>query len=61
MDVNLHKLLSSSLDEGEWLATHSSHFTLGSFWYPLDRKLRGNKSQSGHDGKKVNTNIPARV
>jgi hypothetical protein len=41
-----------ALEGGEWSASHPSHaLPLGKVpWYPLDRKLDGSQSQSGHRG-----------
>jgi len=45
--------LTSALDGGEWSASHPGHFTPQgkSPWYPLDGKLGGPQSRSGHGGE----------
>jgi hypothetical protein len=40
MEVELHTLVTLTLDSGEWSASHPGHFTPRekSSWYPLYRK-----------------------
>jgi len=45
-------ILTLALVRGEWLTSHSSCFIPGKEpWYPLNRKLGGPQSQSGHFGE----------
>jgi hypothetical protein len=54
--VQLHVILNSVLDIGEWSASWPSHFTMGKEqWYPLERRLGGPQSQSGHGSKEKNS------
>jgi hypothetical protein len=48
-----YSYLTSALDGGEWSASHPSRalYPQGKDpWYPLDRRLGGPQSQSGHRG-----------
>jgi hypothetical protein len=48
VEVQLHAFLTSALDGGEW----SPLYPQGkSPWFPLDRRLSGLQSCSGHSGK----------
>jgi hypothetical protein len=49
-------ILDSALDGGEWLASRPGRFTQGkSRRYPLDRRLGGIQSRSGHGGEEKNS------
>jgi hypothetical protein len=53
-------ILSCSLNiplvRGEWSASHLTHFTAGKEPpYPLDKRLGGTKSWSGHGGEEKNS------
>jgi hypothetical protein len=52
VEVQLHTLLTSALDEGEWSALRPCRFTREeSPQYPLHRRLAGPQSQSGRGGE----------
>jgi hypothetical protein len=45
-----------ALDGGEWSASRPGHLTpRESPWYPLDRRLGGFQSRSGHGGYEKNS------
>jgi hypothetical protein len=48
---------TSALDGGEWSASRSGRFTPQGKgpWYPLDRRLGGSQSRSGHGGEEKNS------
>jgi hypothetical protein len=48
MDVQIHIFLISALFGGEWSASRPGRFTPR---YPLDRRLGGPQSWSGHRGE----------
>jgi len=64
VEVQLHAFLTSVLEGGEWSTSHLGHFTPWgkSSEYPLDRRLVGPQSWSGHSGKdkKIPFLAPAR-
>jgi len=44
-------ILNLSVDGGKWLSSHLGHFTPRKEpWYPLNRRLGGPWSWSGHSG-----------
>jgi hypothetical protein len=48
--------LVSALNGGEWSASRSAALPQGrSPWYPLDRRLGGPQSRSGHGGEEKNS------
>jgi len=52
VDIKL-QALTISLDESQWIASHSSYFTPCKISpVPLDRMLGGLHNQSGHSSKK---------
>jgi hypothetical protein len=53
MEVQLQSFLTSAIDGGEWSASRTSRFTPRGKnpLYPLDRKLGGPQSRSGHGGE----------
>jgi hypothetical protein len=54
--------LTSALDGGEWSASHPGHFPQGKTpWYPLDRRLGGPQSYSGHNGEEKNSQPPLEI
>jgi len=58
MEVYEHAFLASALDGGEWSVSRPSRVTYTqekSPWYPLDRRLDGPKSCSGHGGEEKNS------
>jgi hypothetical protein len=60
MEVYLHAFLTSALDGGQWSASRPSRFTPreGAPRYPLDRRLGGPQSRSGHGGEEKNSQSP---
>jgi hypothetical protein len=61
-EVYHHVFLTSTLDGSEWSASHTGRFTSQgkSPWYPLDRRLGGSQSRSGHSGgeEKISEPLP---
>jgi hypothetical protein len=55
-DTDLTQLLTSTLDAGEWsVSLPQPRFTPGKDpWYPLDKRLGGPQSWSGHRGQRKN-------
>jgi hypothetical protein len=50
--VQIHDFLALAPAGGEWVASHSGHFTPGKGpWYPLDRRLDDPYSWSGRHGE----------
>jgi hypothetical protein len=52
--------LTLALDGGEWAASCPGSFTPKERapWYPLDRRLGGPQSRSGHSGEEKNSQPP---
>jgi hypothetical protein len=59
VDVQLHIFLTLALDGGECSVSDLSHFTPVERdpQYPLDTRLGGPQSQSGHDGEEINSQL----
>jgi hypothetical protein len=57
VEVHLHAFLTLTLDGGERPASRPGRFTPRERapWYPLDRRLGGPQSQSGHDVEEKNS------
>jgi hypothetical protein len=55
-EVQLHAFLTSALEGGEWSASRPSSLTPRERdrQYPLDRRLGGPQSRSGHGGEEKN-------
>jgi len=50
VEVKHHAFLTLAPEGGDWSASCPSHFVPRERpWYPLDRRLGGPQSQSGHD------------
>jgi len=51
--IQFHAFLASALERSEWSASQPGHFTLWEMspQYPLNRRLGGPMSQSGHGGE----------
>jgi hypothetical protein len=56
VEVQLHLILTSALDGGEWSASRPRQLYLQgkSLWYTLDRRLDGPQSRSGRGGEEKN-------
>jgi len=52
--------LTLAIDGCEWSSSHTGHFSPGerALQYPLDRRLGGLQSQSGHGGGKEKNSFP---
>jgi hypothetical protein len=49
-EVHLYAFLTSESDRGDWSPSYPCHFTAGA---PLERRLGGPQSQSGHCEEKI--------
>jgi len=63
MEVQLHALLISALDGGEWSASRPDHFTHREKapGIPLDRRLGGPQSRCGRGGEEKNSTVSKAV
>jgi hypothetical protein len=59
-EVQLHAILTSAPDGGEWSASLLGRFTPREKdrRYPLDRRLGGPQSRSGRGGEEKNSQLP---